>query len=55
MTLDVMLPPPIRFSPKIPRYLGNLEELNKFELVFDERIEDGFHGDTIIIDSKMLI
>lgn len=39
-----MYPPPVRYSPKIPRYLASLENANKFELVFDERVEEGFNG-----------
>lgn len=49
-----MYPPPVRFAPKFNRYLGKLEGLNKLELVFDDRIEDGFNGAEAILDNKLL-
>ena len=56
VTLDVMYPPPVRYSPKLPRYLVNMEEVNKLELVFDERIEDGPSCDpSELLDSTMLM
>lgn len=53
--MDALFPPPVRYSPKFPRYLGNVEEGNKLQLVFDERVEEGFRGDGSILDSRLLV
>lgn len=33
--MDARFPPAVRYSARIPRYLGRTEDLNKFELVYD--------------------
>lgn len=39
LTVDSIFPPPIRYTPKGVHYLKKLEEENKFDLIYDSRID----------------
>lgn len=52
--MDALFPPPVRYTPKFRRYFENVEEMNKLELVFDERVESGCRGDASILDTHLL-
>jgi hypothetical protein len=52
--MDAMFPPPQRFSPKGLHYAKELDKENKFELVFDERVEDLYQGSLKVLDNKLL-
>jgi hypothetical protein len=49
-----MYPPPVRYCPKMPRYLGPMEEASRLELVFDERCEESQEGGAAVVDGQML-
>ena len=52
--MDCMFPPPLRWSPKGVHYFKELEKENKFELVYDERVEPVNTGSLQILDNKLL-
>ena len=39
ITMDAMFPPPTRYYMKGVHYEKNLEQWNRFQLVYDEKIE----------------
>lgn len=39
LTLDTAYPPPVRYNPKGVHYSKKLEEENKFDLVYDSRVD----------------
>ena len=53
LTLDTMFPPPIRYSPKGLHYSKKLEEENRFDLIYDSRI-DGIFSSSGLIDPHLL-
>jgi hypothetical protein len=42
--MDAAFPPPIRYSPKGMTYVKEMEKENKFELVYDERVDKVYKG-----------
>lgn len=52
--MDAQFPPPVRYSPKGMHYFKNLEEENRYELVYDSRVEKLNTCGTDVIDDKLL-
>jgi hypothetical protein len=52
--MDCMFPPPVRYNPKGVHYYKNLEQENRFELVYDERIDGLCTASVDVLDGKML-
>ena len=52
--MDTIFVPPQRYSPKGVHYYKELEKENRFELVYDERVEPLFEGGLKVLDSKLL-
>ncbi len=49
-----MFPPPVRYNPKGVHYHKKLEDQNKFDLIYDSRIEGIFGQGSGVIDEKLL-
>lgn len=54
LTLDALFPPPQRYSPKGVHYFKELEKENKFELVYDERVERLYKGSLEVLDKRLM-
>lgn len=54
MTLDAQFPPPVRYYPKGMHYFKNLEEENRYELVYDSRYEKLYDCSMAVLDQKLL-
>lgn len=56
LTMDPLFPPPVQSFMKGVHYEKNLEEWNRFELVYDETVEGRikFENSEGIIDVKLL-
>lgn len=52
--MDVIYPPAVRYCAKLPRYFSKTEEINKFEMIFDDRIEKGMEGVTGVLNGALL-
>ena len=52
--MDAQFPPPVRYYPKGMHYFKNLEEENRYSLVYDSRIEKLYTCGTDVIDEKLL-
>lgn len=54
MTLDALFPPPVRYSAKGLHYFKNLEQENRYELVYDSRFEKLYECSMRVLDQKLL-
>ena len=52
--MDAMFPPPVRYCPKGMHYFKNLEKENRFELVYDEKVENLYKCGLNVLDAKLL-
>lgn len=53
--MDSLFPPPVRYTPKGVHYHKKLEDENKFDLIYDSRLEGTFGGESNgIIDERLL-
>lgn len=53
LTLDAIFPPPMRACPRGQLYTRELEKENRFELVFDERVEGLQECPPEVLDSRL--